>query len=273
MESLPGAERLYNKSRAEEFGFTLDQFCGILIEVMNRSCRDQRPLSLEDLRLDDLVLARACARGHEKAWNEFLTLYRTKLYSAASAMTREESVAREIADCLYADLFGTRVREDGHRVSKLDCYLGRGSLEGWLRTVLAQEYVNRLRREQKLVSFDEAVSSPVAETSRNLPENEYAQLSRATDGALTELSSEERFLLASYYLDERTLAEIGRMLNVHESTVSRRLEKITAALRKRISARLRRAGIARDAAEEMLDLDVRDLQVDIRSRLAQERES
>jgi photosystem II stability/assembly factor-like uncharacterized protein len=50
------------------------------------------------VRLDDLVLARACARGHEAAWQQFLTLYREKLYVAASVIAGEESVARELAD-------------------------------------------------------------------------------------------------------------------------------------------------------------------------------
>jgi hypothetical protein len=88
---------------------------------------------------------------------------------------------------------------------------------------------------------------------------------------LAALGEEERFVLAAYYLDERTLAEVGRMLGAHESTVSRRLEKITARLRKDILKRLCRNGIAKRAAEEMLALDVRDLGVDVREKLAQER--
>jgi len=263
-ELVPGATRLYKKSRAEDFGFTLEEFCGIVTDAVNRQ-------SLADLRLNELILARACARGNNKAWEEFLSLYRAKLHSAALGITKEESVAREIADSLYADLYGTRADESGERISKLESYSGRGSLEGWLKTVLAQEYVNRLRKERKLVSFDESIGNRMDGISERLPEEECAQLRQATDAALIELSSEERFLLAAYYLDERTLGEIGRMLNVHESTVSRRLEKITSALRKRIIVRLKKAGITKDAAEEMLDLDVRDLGIDVRSRLAQER--
>ena len=67
---------------------------------------------------------------------------------------KEASAARELADSIYADLYGTTLR-DGVRVSKLASYTGRGSLEGWLRTVLAQEYVNRYRRGRRLISLDE----------------------------------------------------------------------------------------------------------------------
>src|SRR5205814_2599643 len=83
-----------------------------------------------------------------------LTRFREKLYLAALRIAREDSAARDLADTLYADLYGTSTR-DGQRVSKLASYTGRGSLEGWLRTVLAQEYVNRYRRTKRLVSLEE----------------------------------------------------------------------------------------------------------------------
>ena len=54
-------------------------------------------------------------------------------------------------------------------------------------------------------------------------------------------------------------------------TVSRRLEKVTAALRKRIIADLRAAGLSKGEAQKLLELDVRDIGVDVRRSLAQER--
>jgi len=268
---------LYEKSRAADFGFTEGEFGELLTEVANRSLGEghsaqQRARFVESLRVDDLVLARGCAHGNGAAWERFVTLYREKLYSAASAIAREDGIARELADSLYADLFGMRVRNDGERVSKLESYLGRGSLEGWLRTVLAQEYVNRLRREQKLVAFDEAIEYEARASSLSEPRANNAQLADATDAALAALSSEERLLLAAYYLDGRTLAEIGRMVHAHESTISRRLDKITLNVRNQIVARLRAAGLSKRAAEEMLQADVRDLGVDVRNHLAQERQ-
>jgi RNA polymerase sigma-70 factor (ECF subfamily) len=265
-------ERIYRQSSAEEFGFTFPEFCRLIEDLLGERAR-----SLDALSLDDLLLARACARGHERSWDRFLVLYREKLYTAALAMTRDESAARELADSIYADLFGTRTQHDGKRVSKLESYMGRGSLEGWLRTVLAQQYVNRFRTERKLVPFDDALDvTDRRELNEQHSAEEHAYLARATDTALESLSNEERFLLAAYYLDERTLAEIGRMLRLHESTVSRRLDKITLALRKRIVKELGRFGVGRKAAAEMLQIDVRDfvgsLSALVRNRLAQERQ-
>ena len=96
------------------------------------------------------------------------------------------------------------------------------------------------------------------------------RLEAATDEALASLSAEDRFILASYFLDGRTLAEVARLLGVHESTISRRVEKLTVSLRKKILEALVRRGMSRRQAEEALDADVRDLAVDVRARLAQE---
>ena len=63
-----------------------------------------------------------------------------------------------------------------------------------------------------------------------------SRLESATDAALAALSSEERMVLAAYFLDGRTLAEIARMLGVHESTISRKVDKLAKSLRKKILA-------------------------------------
>ena len=176
-----------------------------------------------------------------------------------------------LADGLYADLYGTTTRE-GARVSKLNSYTGRGSLEGWLRTVMAQEHVNRYRKQKRLVSLDEesdeggqfAAPEPAEETAAD------PKLVAATDEALAALTSDDRFVLASYYLDGRTLAEIAKMLGVHESTVSRKVDKLGKSLRKQIVAGLLRHGMSRRQAEEALEVDVRDVSMNLRARLVQD---
>jgi RNA polymerase sigma-70 factor (ECF subfamily) len=96
------------------------------------------------------------------------------------------------------------------------------------------------------------------------------RLGQATDEVLAFLSGEDRMVLSAYYLDGRTLAEIARMLGVHESTISRKLDKLAKSLRKQIVAALARRGMSRRQAEEALEVDVRDLQLDIRRSLAQD---
>ena len=265
---------LHAKAGCERIGLTRESFSTILCEVGTKygaSSEDDARSFFLSLRVDELALARACAAGENSAWEIFLTRYREKLYLSALRIAREDSAARELADTLYADLYGTTTRE-GQRVSKLASYTGRGSLEGWLRTVLAQEYVNRYRRTKRLVSLDEESEEGV---QFRAPDPEPVttsdnRLARATDAVLADLPAADRMVLSAYYLDDRTLAEIARMLGVHESTISRKLDKLAKSLRRQIVAALTKDGMSRRQAEEALDVDVRDLQVDIRRSLAQE---
>jgi len=266
---------LHGKGGCERVGLSREDFAVILCEVgakyaSTSSGAEMRTFFLS-LRIEELAIARACAAGNNHAWELFLTRFREKLYQAALRIAREDSAARELADTLYADLYGTTTR-DGVRLSKLASYTGRGSLEGWLRTVLAQEYINRYRRTRRLVSLDEESEEGVQFAAPD-PEpvaSSDPRLESATDEALAALTSEERMVLSAYYLDGRTLAEIARMLAVHESTISRKIDKLAKALRKKILANLMGRGMARRQAEEALEVDVRDLQVDIRRGLAQE---
>ncbi len=265
---------LHTKGGCDKVGLTREAFATILCEVGNKhgaTTEAEIRTFFLSLRVDELVLARACAAGNNTAWEIFLTRYRDKLYLSALRIAREDSAARELADSLYADLYGTNARE-GQRISKLSSYTGRGSLEGWLRTVLAQEHVNRYRRTKRLVSLDEESEEGV---QFRAPEPEPvavtdSQLATATDEVLSQLSAEDRTILSAYYLDGRTLAEIARMLGVHESTISRKIDKLAKGLRKQILAVLVRGGMSRRQAEEAMDVDVRDLQVNIRRTLAQD---
>ncbi len=267
---------LFEKSGGERYGLTLHAFELILdhvaVKYIPAAGPGQRLEFCRDLKLEELALARACAAGHDAAWQVFLTRYREKLYDIARGITKEDSSARDLADSLYADLYGTAER-DGKRVSRLNFYMGRGSLEGWLRTVLAQEFVNRYRKQKRLVSLEEqaedgvqfSAATPVPTTPLD------SRLGVALDEALGKLSGEDRLVLASYYLDNRTLTEIGRIVGVHESTISRRLEKLLKGLRKQIMAGLVARGMNRGQAEEALEADVRYLQVDVSKRLQENR--
>jgi RNA polymerase sigma-70 factor (ECF subfamily) len=268
---------LYEKSGGERYGLTLQAFGVVLEQVavkyVPQATQQQKLEFWRDLKLEELALARACAAGHDAAWQAFLTRFREKLYDIARGITKEDSSARDLADSLYADLYGTSER-DGRRVSRLNFYMGRGSLEGWLRTVLAQEFVNRYRKTKRLVSLEEQAEDGV-QFSAAAPAGPTSpldsRLGAALDEALGQLADEDRLVLASYYLDDRTLTEIGRVVGVHESTISRRLEKLLKALRKQVLAGLVSRGMNRGQAEEALEADVRYLQVDVTRKLQENR--
>jgi RNA polymerase sigma-70 factor (ECF subfamily) len=268
---------LLRTSGAEGLGLAREEFHQILVQIGEKylpadaGVEDARVL-YQTLRVADLALARACAAGQEKAWEVFLTRFREKLYDAGRAIAGDDSRGRELADSIYAELYGLSERE-GMRASKLASYTGRGSLDGWLRTVLAQEFVNRYRTQKRLVSLEEkeedGVSFEAPRQEQQVPVD--ARLNDALDEVFREMASEDCTILAAYYLDKRKLAEIGRMLGFHEATASRKLERITKRLRQALFDALVKRGMSHRQAEEALETDVRDLQVNVRDRLAQEK--
>jgi RNA polymerase sigma-70 factor (ECF subfamily) len=272
-------DELWRESGAASYGLEREQFREILERIGTAqnfglapdatASRQQQVNYFRGLRLADLVLARACAGGHQGAWEHFLSVYRQPLTRAAIAITGIETLGRDLADQLYAELYGLTTR-DGVRRSPMDSFRGKGSLMGWLRTTIAQRHVDHHRRTRRELSLDDPADGNEPQAAVAEPENTPAELlllSKAIEEALRQLAAEERFLLAAYYLDERTLLEIAPLLRVHEATVSRKLHRVTGQLRKQVIRNLQAQGLSKPAAQEFLGADPRDLDLNLKKTL------
>ena len=113
---------------------------------------------LKTLHHADLALSCACSAGSEAAWEFFVAQFRQELYRAGRAITGSASAgdadARELADSLYADLYGLRESE-GRRKSLFDYFHGRSKLGTWLRAILAQRHVDAIRRARKFEPLED----------------------------------------------------------------------------------------------------------------------
>jgi RNA polymerase sigma-70 factor (ECF subfamily) len=217
------------------------------------------------LQLQDLALAHACALGREAAWQAFIARFREPLTQTAIGITGSVTAGQELADSLYAELFGLTERGE-QRASPLAYYSGRGSLKGFLRATLAQRNVDHFRRVKRETSIgDEDI--PAAAPVPGPPAGVVARLRQCVTATLGTLAVEERFLLSAWFLDRRTLLEISRVLRVHEATVSRRLQRLIAGLHKDLLKNLQSTGMSKAAAEEALGTDPRDLDMNLRSLL------
>lgn len=196
----------------------------------------------------DLELARRCAAGEPAAWDRFVLEYRPVLYRAADALDASGR-AREVADSLYAELYGMK-DANGERQSLFRYFQGRSSLGTWLRAVLAQRYVDVVRAGRRLEPLpdDHADARSLSERAAraadagqpDLERPHYVAAIRAVLGrALARLSDRERLRLACYYVQQLTLAEIGRALGEHEATVSRQLARTRRAIRSDVERELR----------------------------------
>ena len=192
----------------------------------------------------DVELARLCAAGDERAWETFVREYRPLLYRAADALDTTGG-AREVADSLYADLYGL-ARGGGERQSLFRYFEGRSSLATWLRAVLAQRYVDRLRAARRTAPLDED-AEPEARPPADPDRDRYIALVRAAlRHAVSRLDARDRLRLASYYVQQLTLAQIGRVLRESEASASRHLARTRRDIRSEVERQLREEGRLND---------------------------
>jgi RNA polymerase sigma-70 factor (ECF subfamily) len=210
---------------------------------------------IDALHADDLCLIVACERGDQAAWSDLVSRFGATVRSAARAASSNEETAEDLAQSIWAELHGLRVRDDGRPAGKIAYYSGRGSLGGWLRAVVGQLAVDQHRRQSRLVQTEEdadfdrlARDSHTGEGAFSAthatadPEHALAERRAASDveaalaRAVNELAAEDRLLVKLYYFDGLRLREAGAVLGVHEATASRRLTRVHRDVRSRVES-------------------------------------
>jgi RNA polymerase sigma-70 factor (ECF subfamily) len=284
MPLFPGApaglvEELWHSAEAESCDLPLEEF-GAALSAMGTRLNCGQPAGAQpdtaqqiaffrSLHLAEFALAQACSFGIEVAWERFVEKYRGPLTHAATAITGSATLGHDLADSLYAELYGLRQTGDERR-SPLASYTGRGSLLGWLRATLGQRFVDhhrRTRRETPIETLTGPLEIPAPVAPVTPMEGEIERLTQAVARTLSALPPEDRFVLSAYFLDRQTLQQIGRLLRVHEATISRRLKRLATDLRNQLLVNLQADGLSERAAEEALGADPRDIEINLRALL------
>lgn len=253
---------------------------------------DSSPGDVDDfvdkLQADDLCLIVACEQGSEKAWTDLVARFGSTVRSAARSVSANEESAEDLAQSIWAELHGLRIRKDGKPASKLAYYSGRGSLAGWLRAVVGQLAVDQHRKQSRLVQteddadFDRLLQKEDQSWSgyaeKMNPETEVsdkrasADLQKALADSISSLSDEDRLLVKLYYFDGLKLHEAGAILGVHEATASRRLTRIHADLRLSVAESLKKEhGWTRPETERAFSDIALTLEADIEPMLMGEK--
>ena len=256
----PLIDHLFTQSKASSWGLSPEDFSAALARSAKKSLTCEPSASalqeyLSTLHLEDLALASACAQGHVAAWDFFVATYQPYLRAAAGAILRcppASPNAHELADSLLADLYGLT---DGKRADRslFRYFHGRSSLKTWLRAVLTQRHVDAFRASARLTKLPEDQNSAIAVHHRHSGDGLRAPatpdphrqrylsvFTRTIEVALALLDPLDRERLRLYYVRQQTLAEIGRELAEHESSVSRSLDRIRRQLRRDVEDLLRK---------------------------------
>jgi RNA polymerase sigma-70 factor len=223
---------------------------------------------IDGLHAEDLALAIACQAGESAPWEHFITSFRPQLYAAARAIAGDEARGRELADSLWAEMYGMEVR-DGRRRSILSYFHGRSSILTWMRAVLAQRHVDYIRSQSRIAPLDDHLEQASGTSDDHGEESGeraryVAMLGKALDGALKSLAPRDRMRMAYYYRHTLSLKEIGRVMNEHESTVSRQLARTRDYLKREIERTLHDGDqLSQDQIRLCYDWAAGDLQIDL----------
>jgi RNA polymerase sigma-70 factor, ECF subfamily len=244
---------------------------------------------VDKLQADDLCLIVACEQGNQKAWTDLVERFSATVRSAARSASSNEEGAEDLAQSIWAELHGLRLREDGKPAGKLAYYSGRGSLAGWLRAVVAQLAIDQHRKQSRLVQteedadFDRIIQHGQEETTWSghgvtaNPELQIstklagAQMQKALAESVKQMTAEDRLLVKLYYFDGLRLREAGGVLGVHEATASRRLTRIHGELRQQVEKLLiEQEGWSKSETERAFSEVALNLEADIEPLLASE---
>jgi RNA polymerase sigma-70 factor len=246
-------DRLYSSSNAAAWRVSQSSFASALWRSFDRRFgsdasaikRADAVTFLDSIHAADLALAIGCRDGEADAWRHLVATYRAPVDAFARAVLGNSSRAGEIADSLWADLYGLR-GSNGDRRSPLIHYGGRSSLMSWMRVVVTRLEADQWRATRRMEPLDEARdgSSGVIDNGTASPDPDRARLIGALERSLSEavnaLSPDDRLRLSYYYVQDLTLAQTAALLREHESSASRNLARTRTAIRECVTRTLRR---------------------------------
>lgn len=263
--------RMYDRCRenAPNYGVSPEAFAASLDKTLGKfaGAAKEGPTEtelsefLEQIQADDLFLAIACAHGNERAWWEFDQAHRAYMERVARHLARTEMDATDIVDTVYEQLYGTRI-VDGERVSKFATYSGRGSLRGWLRTVIWHSLVDRHRAGHDEVSLDEMTETvgeggahanfaeqPTGGDAEMVDQITRERYRRATVAAIQtafeSLELHEKLILLYYHVENLKLREISRLVESQDSPLRAWFQRRSATRDKNPAGRIHESTVMR----------------------------
>jgi len=197
----------------------------------------------------DLWLCAALAEGDAKAMRVFERRLGPEIRLALVRFSLSDDQRCELAQRVRVRLLVAG--KDGP--PRIGLYRGRGSLEGWTRTVTARLALNEIRDRGGVEPLD-----PAPELVGASPEFTTLRASRrelfmhALRQAFQSLEHRERVLLRLRYLDGVQANALAGSYDVHESTMSRWLANARTELRARFDAEARTLVADEVAVAELL---------------------
>ncbi len=199
---------------------------------------------LEPLSLDELYLACACVQGLPTATEAFEQHYLAKLPGMLAYLKQPAAELDDVCQLTRVKLL-VRTPDSEPRIQD---YSGRGALMSWVRVTavriaLKLRSADRPAPDEHVAEVLEALPAPGLDAELDLIKQRHrAEFRLALREAFSSLSSDERHLLRLYFVDRLSTTELGTLLRVNQSTVSRWVKSARQSIyeetRRRLQARL-----------------------------------
>lgn len=157
---------------------------------------------------------RYAARGDSEAFARFYDLMAPSLYGAVLRVVRAPSLAEEITQDVFVELWRLAPRYDP----------SRGSARTWAATVAHRRAVDRVRSEAAARSREERDGRRTVTPHDSVVEEIVTRLDHErVAGALASLTATQREAVTLAYYGGNTYREVALLLDVPEGTVKTRI--------------------------------------------------
>lgn len=221
-----------------ELGVSVEEFQAHLKRISERYSgpnlsEEAESAFVQSLHTNDLLLALACSKGGDAAWRRFHASYRKYLADLSRRLLGGRPDREELGETIWIDLF----LPDRSGQSRIASYDGRSSLTTWLRVVVSNRVINDLQRRSFSTGNIETIPEPadpsaLQSVEARLGQSRYrSMILAAFKKVLEKLNHREALMVLMRYDQGLQLGEIARLFAVHQSTITRQLERVIARVR------------------------------------------
>ena len=182
------------------------------------------------INIEDIELARLCARGDEKARHELYTRYAAYLFALCIRYVGDRELARDLMHDAMIRIFDT-----------IGKYKPIGTLKAWCGRVTVNMVIDHLRKTKRMEL------QPLEPTQEWIPEPQNEELAKVPKAELMrmigQLPETKRVIFNLFCVEGYSHKDIAQMLDIKEKTSSSLLFKAREQLAKDVRDYVREKGL------------------------------